>query len=148
MQLRQFEATSQQCRLEASRFIKLLMEERFFGIAFVDRFSSPRSCLGTVIIEGKTYLFNAFNFFYIDSPLPFQLNVGQSLVNNDLFSSSLRAPFWFPPDPDEGCLCWKNIPPTLSKWDILDHLTVSIVYLKEIFFPVLLCFNYSYTYSI
>lgn len=99
---RQMEETTQRCRLEASQFVKLLAEERFFGISLVDRFSVPRSV--------------------IDHQLPFRLLVGSSLAHHELASSPLTAPFWLPPDPDAGCLCWKNVPLSISKWDIKDHL--------------------------
>lgn len=61
-----------------------------------------------------------------DYQLPFRLVVGPALLHNEAAQSPLTAPFWLAPDPDAACLCWRNVPLSISKWEIKDHLTVCV----------------------
>lgn len=66
---------------------------------------------------------NSFNF--LATSKPFRLLVGTEIVQDPSFAP-LTDPFFVPEDPDYFCLCLRNVPSHISKWDVLEHLTVSL----------------------
>lgn len=96
----QFEETAQRCRADVSQFVKMLAEERFFGLSLVERAATFRSIAGTAC--------------------PFREAIGKQIDPTTL--TPLTGPFWLPVDPDLYCLCLRKLPPQLSKWDIKEHV--------------------------